>query len=334
MVTPVILDVDTGIDDSLALMLAITHPELDVRAVTCVGGNVAVDQVVVNTLRTLDLVDAPTVPVARGMSDPIIGTPAGASHFHGLDGLADISLPLSARTVDPRSAIRLLRELLDESTGDITVIALAPLTNLAMLIRLYPESARKIKRIVWMGGAAQVGNVTPVAEYNAWQDPEAAHIVLSSAIPVTVYPLEPFYTVAVRSGDIDRLEAHDHPRARVLSALLKHIARANAGEDRLPAPGSATLGDAGAVCALLAPQLTTTITAEIGMETRGQLTRGQTVIDLRRAVADIRATPELPGDFHTSRATIVRSADARAFVEMFFQHVCPGFQPHHHDREG
>jgi pyrimidine-specific ribonucleoside hydrolase len=173
---PVILDVDTGVDDALALLLAARHPGLDLRAVTCVAGNAAVPQVVTNTLAVLAAAGRTDVPVARGAARPLVDPPREARHVHGEDGMADLDhaalgLPQETAGADPRHAVELLRDLLCGTDEPVTLVPLAPLTNIALLLRLYPEAAKGLRRIVFMGGAASVGNATASAEFNIRHDP-------------------------------------------------------------------------------------------------------------------------------------------------------------------
>ena len=197
-VVQVILDVDTGIDDALAILLACRAPAMDVRAITCVAGNADVDQVVANTLRVLDAAGAPDIPVARGMARPLIEPPRPARHVHGEDGMGDLGLPESRRSSVDVHAVELMRATLAGATEPITLIPLAPLTNVAVLVRSYPELLERLERIVLMGGAAAVGNATAAAEFNVWHDPEAAAIVLDCGVEVTMYGLDVFYAPAHR----------------------------------------------------------------------------------------------------------------------------------------
>ena len=199
---PVILDVDTGVDDACALLLAALHPRVDLRAATCVAGNVSVDDVVRNTLKVLDVADRSDVPVARGATRPLIEKAQNARHLHGEDGMADLGWSSSDSQPDRRHAVELLRDLLGRAAnegpgGRITLVPLAPLTNIALLLRTYPDAAKGLKEIVFMGGAAEAGNATASAEFNVWHDTEAAAIVLESAaeldIPALMYGLEVSY---------------------------------------------------------------------------------------------------------------------------------------------
>ena len=167
--TPVILDVDTGIDDAFAILFAARHPLINLLGVTCVDGNTNVAQVVANTLQVLDAAGAGDIPVSRGAIRPLLGQSQYAEYVHGEDGMGDLGLPPSQRRVDSRSAIELLRDLVDQSAEPVTLVPLAPLTNIALFLRAFPESAKKLKRIVLMGGSASAGNATPAAEFNVWQ---------------------------------------------------------------------------------------------------------------------------------------------------------------------
>ncbi len=202
---PVILDVDTGIDDALALLLAAKSPALDLLAVSCVSGNAGVDQVVRNTLKVLDAAGATDVSVARGADRPLLEPARDARHVHGEDGMGDLGWPDSERAPVDMHAIELMRLTLESAPRPVTLVPLAPMTNVALLLRAYPHVADNIERIVFMGGAAAIGNATAAAEFNVWHDPEAAGIVLTSGLPVTMYGLDVFYEVTIDEAAAARL---------------------------------------------------------------------------------------------------------------------------------
>ncbi|WP_329274299.1 nucleoside hydrolase [Streptomyces sp. NBC_01451] len=275
---PVIIDCDTGIDDALALLFAVRHPGLDLRAVTCVAGNTDVDQVVRNTLTVLDQAGAPDLPVARGAERPLIEPARSAAHVHGQDGMGDLGLPASTtRTAVDVDAVTLLRREILGSPRPVTLIPTAPLTNIALLLRTYPEVTRNIERIVFMGGAVEIGNATPVAEFNVWHDPEAAAILLTAGVPITMYGLDVFTRVVVPGADVQRLRASSEPGARLAGALLAHRDPALSGD---PTP-TGSLGDAGAVCAVADPAGLTTSLLPVEVSLAPGPTRGQTVVDRR-----------------------------------------------------
>jgi len=278
---PVVLDVDTGVDDACALLFAARHPGLDLRAVTCVAGNADLDQVVANTLLVLETAGRADVPVAAGARRPLLEPARAARHVHGDDGMGDLGLPPSRRRPDPRHAVEMLHAVLTDAArrgAPVTLVPLAPMTNVALLLRMYPESARGLARIVFMGGAALVGNATAAAEFNVWHDPEAAAVVLDAAaelgVPVTMYGLDVFYDVAVTRAEAAVLTASADPAARLAGRLVTFQC------DRFGAT-AASVGDAGAVCAVARPDALTTRRLPVRVELAGSWTRGQTVVDRR-----------------------------------------------------
>lgn len=310
---PVILDVDTGVDDALALLLAVRHPALDVRAMTCTGGNAPLAQVVQNTLRVLDAAGAGPIAVAAGAHRPLLEAPQHAAAIHGADGLADLGLPPSARTPEPVHAVELLHRTLVESPEPVTVISLAPLTNIALLLRTHPEVRDSIARIVMMGGAVGTGNATAAAEFNVWHDPEAAAIVLGDGLEVLMYGLEPFYRVSVTHADVERLRAAADSAPRLAGALLTHLIGIDATEERV-ADDRVAIGDAGAVCAAIDASPLVTRRAPVEVALAPGATRGQTVVDLRTMEgADISVTRPVPP------ATVVLDADPEPYRRLFLE---------------
>jgi len=290
---PVVLDVDTGVDDACALLLAARHPGLDLQAVTCVAGNADVDQVVANTLtvlRTAEQAGGPPtahIPVARGAQRPLLERPRPARHVHGEDGMADLGLAAPATAPDPRHAVELLRDVLlaaAAASRPITLVPLAPMTNVALLLRTYPRAAAGLSRIVFMGGSAGIGNVTAAAEFNVWHDPEAAAVVLAAAaelaVPVTMYGLDVFYDVRVSRSRAEALAASASPVARLAGGLVAFQCERFEADD-------ATIGDAGAVCAVVDPGGLTTRRNPVRVELSGEFTRGRTVVDTRPDALDL-----------------------------------------------
>ncbi|MFF3403048.1 nucleoside hydrolase [Streptomyces sp. NPDC002659] len=268
----VILDVDTGCDDALAVLYALRSPRLNLRAITCVNGNVDVDTVVCNTLRVLDAAGAPHLPVARGAARPLVEPPHDARHVHGTDGLGDLPIPGSTRTADPRHAVELMRDIVATSPRPVTLILLAPQTNAALFARMYPEVFARLGRIVMMAGSGCGGNATPTAEFNVHADPEAAHIVLNTRVPTLMYGLDVYYQTQVDPGTVEALRTSHLPTAQ-LAGLLLH--------ERYRRAGRASLGDAGAVAAASDPRGLTTTPFPVGVELSGTWCRGTTVVDRR-----------------------------------------------------
>ncbi|WP_435216291.1 nucleoside hydrolase [Streptomyces sp. bgisy034] len=275
---PVIIDCDTGVDDALALLFAVRHPGLDLRAVTCVAGNTDVDGVVLNTLTVLEQAGAPEIPVARGAARPLIEPSRSARHVHGEDGMGDLGLPAPGRRAADVDAVTLLRREILASPRPVTLIPTAPLTNIALLLRTHPEVTRNIERIVFMGGAVACGNATPVAEFNVWHDPEAAAILLTAGVPITMYGLDVFQRVVVPGADVRRLRENPEPGTRLAGELLAHRPSA---PDVTADPEAGGIGDAGAVCAVVDPAGITTRLLPVEVSLAPGPTRGQTIVDRR-----------------------------------------------------
>jgi inosine-uridine nucleoside N-ribohydrolase len=327
MAIPVILDVDTGVDDACALLLAALHPALDLRAVSCVGGNAAVDAVLANTLTVLDAAGRSDVPVARGAERPLLENPVDARHVHGQDGMGDLDWAKSDREPDPRHAVELLRDVLLDAAdkadpaGLVTLVPLAPLTNIALLLRTYPSVAKGIREIIFMGGAAQAGNATASAEFNVFHDPEAAAVVLDACadldIPVTMYGLDVFYAPRIS------LET-----ARTLAAPGGHDAAELAGRliefqcERFGTP-DATIGDAGAVCAVLEPAGVRRERLPVRVEMAGTWSRGRTIVDLRDWSGDLSHDPH-----GQARSTIdvCLEVDAQRYATLWLDAVSGGMR--------
>jgi pyrimidine-specific ribonucleoside hydrolase len=295
--TELILDVDTGVDDALAILFAVRHPNLRLRAISCVAGNTDVDQVVANTLKVLDAAGAGDVPVGRGAHTPLLEPARHARMVHGEDGMGDVGLPESGRSPYDGHALDLLRDRILTAPEPVTLVTLGPLTNIALLLRVHPRVTANIGRVVTMGGSAWIGNATPVAEFNVWHDPEAAAIVFGSGLPLTMYGLDVFYGVALRRHQADALAGSDEPGARLAGQLLLHAADRYGHEARLAEHGGAGLGDAGAVCAVADPGALAVRRLPVSVELAGGITRGQTVVD-HRSVAGEDAAHGLVADQH------------------------------------
>jgi pyrimidine-specific ribonucleoside hydrolase len=285
--TEIILDVDTGVDDALAILFAVRHPDLRLRAITCVAGNADVDQVVANTLRVLDAARCPAdVPVARGADRPLLEPRRDARHVHGTDGMGDLGLPASARQPADVHAVELLRREILAASTPVTLVTLAPLTNIALLLRTYPEVTQGIARVMTMGGSASIGNASAVAEFNVWHDPEAAAIVFGAGLPLTMYGLDVFYGAALPRATAADLAAVAEPGASLAGRLLLFLSDRYGHDHRIPEPGGAGLGDAGAVCAVADPDGLTTRTLPVTVALGDRLTRGQTVVDHRNVAGE------------------------------------------------
>lgn len=301
MTIKVILDVDTGIDDAFALLFAARSPLLELLGVTCVDGNAKLDYVVRNTLHVLHTAGADEVPVAAGAVQPLMGGELGAEEVHGSDGLAGLSPKDAPRPQDSRHAIELLRDVVGENEYDITLVALGPLTNVALFISTYPEVARKLRQIVIMGGSTIGGNVTAAAEFNVWHDPEAAHVVFQSGIPLTMYGLDVFYGLPLTDQDLLELGDSRAASARLVLDLFGHYKKITGAE--------ATLGDYGAVASLVYPEWAKTQPFHVTVDTTHGPNRGRTTCDSR---------PDMPGypfEREGKLCNIVLETESRKMVE-------------------
>jgi pyrimidine-specific ribonucleoside hydrolase len=193
-VRPLLIDCDPGIDDMVALLLACASPEVELRGVTTVAGNVGGFLTTRNALDVLSFAGRPDVPVVAGASRPLVAEHLrGHRGAHGDSGLGGARLPESVSRAVEGHAVPFLAEVITGSAVPVTLVALGPLTNVALLFALYPEAAARLGRLVVMGGAVGTGNVTPAAEFNVWADPEAAHRVLTAPgveVPTTMVGLD------------------------------------------------------------------------------------------------------------------------------------------------
>ncbi|WP_291414649.1 nucleoside hydrolase [Actinophytocola sp.] len=218
-----IVDTDPGIDDAVAIFLAAASPELDLLGLTTVFGNCATAVATRNALILLDVADRPDVPVARGATDPVASTYLGAiPHIHGTDGMGDGGeLPAPTREPVAESAAEFLCRTVAEHPGEVTILAVGPLTNLALALRLRPDLDTLVDQVVVMGGNALVpGNATPAAEANMLNDPEAADVVFGARWPVTMVGLDVTHKANLRGADLDRITAADTPAGRHLARAL------------------------------------------------------------------------------------------------------------------
>jgi pyrimidine-specific ribonucleoside hydrolase len=239
-----------------------------------------------------------------------------APHVHGADGLGDIGWPPSTRTTDPRHAVELLRDVLREAaaTGElITLIPLAPLTNIALLLRTYPDAAAGLREIVFMGGAAGIGNATASAEFNIWSDPEAAAIVLTVAgelgVPTTMYGLDVFYDVVVTLDQARELSGS--PSAELARKLIEK-------RSELYQADGASIGDGGAVCAVIDPSGLTTHPFPVRIELSGSWSRGRTIVDTRDWSADLTSDPH---GLSPTTVQIATAVDGKRYAEMWLATV-------------
>ena len=281
MPTKIILDVDTGTDDAVALMAAALSLDLELMGATTVNGNTGIDSTTENTLRVFEWIGMPQVPVHRGMSRPLSRpqmtqvNPAARIHGDLLD------LPPATIKAQPGHAVDWLIDTLMASDGDITLVPVGPLTNIAMAIQKEPAILAKIPEIVIMGGAHDHGNSTASAEFNIWLDPEAARVVVNCGRPIRMVPLDATHLALVSTEDAEALRALGTPAGEAAARfVLKRIEGYDATQP-MHRPGAAPVHDALAVCAIIDPSVITTHFIPVDIETGGVLSDGRTVCDFR-----------------------------------------------------
>jgi len=270
-VARLIIDTDPGIDDAIALFTALASPELDVAGLTTVFGNVPVDVATRNALALLDIADRADIPVARGAAAPLAMDYLGAiPHIHGEDGLGDGGEP--AEPSRPPLDVSAAEFLCREAPG-ATILAIGPLTNLALALRLRPDLDTLVEQVVVMGGnALGPGNATPAAEANMWHDPEAADVVFGARWPVTMVGLDVTHDVLMPGTAVDEVTAGDAPTQRLLGRaipLYRRFLTKVSGRDGI------YLHDPSAVAYLLEPGLFRTERWPVRVETQG-IGRGKT----------------------------------------------------------
>ena len=280
MVRKIILDVDTGVDDAMAIMLACLSPELKVDLITTVSGNVHVDKTSVNSLKILEAIGVEDVPVAKGLSKPLLRKLETAEDFHGKDGLGDSNLPEPKLKLLEKHAVDLIIEkVMNSKKGEFTIVTTGPLTNLGFALIKEPEIAKRVNEIVIMGGAFGIspygyGNATPVSEFNMYVDPEAAKIVLGSGAKITMVGLD----VTTKPDTLITMEKYEEisssksKPAQIIAKITKKL---------IERYGAYALHDPMAVAAAIDRSLFKVEKYHVEVLTSDGITRGQTVADRR-----------------------------------------------------
>ena len=303
-----LIDTDTASDDAVALVLAMRHPGVQIEAISVVAGNVPVDQGVQNALYTVELCGE-SIPVHRGMPGPLTRSLETAQGVHGDDGMGDIGLPLSGRAPAAGHAVQVLIDTIHRFAGQITLVTLGPLTNVAVALRQDPSIAGAVSECVVMGGTGQGhGNVTPVSEYNFWADPEAARIVFASGLPLKMVGWDISRTYAVLGAEESAaLRAVGTPLAHFCVDIQRSVQQFALGTTKLD---GFDLPDPIAMAVALDPAVAThTERCFVAIETAGELCRGQSVVD---RLGILRREPN---------TEVVLEASRERFVRMLFDVV-------------
>jgi inosine-uridine nucleoside N-ribohydrolase len=295
----ILLDCDPGHDDAIALLLALASPELELLGVTTVAGNQTLEKTTANAIRVLDFVGRDDIPVAAGADRPLVRDPFVAAYVHGETGLDGPELPPPQREPLAQHAV----DFLAEHVTGATLVAVGPLTNVALLLARHPEA--RPDRIVLMGGSIGLGNVTPAAEFNIWADPEAAARVFAGGLELTMIGLDVTHQALLLDADAERLRASGRT-GRMVAELYDFFARFHAETYGFE---GAPIHDAVAVAHLLRPELVETKRCHVAIECGSDLTRGRTVVDLWGR------TGEEPN------AHVGVGIDGRAFIELLLERL-------------
>jgi pyrimidine-specific ribonucleoside hydrolase len=300
VVTPILLDCDPGHDDAIAILLALASPEVELLGITTVHGNQTLEKTTRNALRVLELAGRTDVPVARGADGPLVRELTVADHVHGDSGLDGPELPEPTTRPIDQGAVSFLAEQL--SPG-VVLVPTGSLTNIAQLLTEHPEA--RPERIVLMGGAIGLGNITPAAEFNMWADPEAATIVFESGIDITMVGLDVTHEAIVGPERVERIR-----RAGTVGTVVAEwidfyslYHRATYGWDGPP------VHDALAVAAVIRPDLLETAHRNVAIETESELCRGRTVVDL------------YPRGESSPNAHVAVGVDAAAFLDLLEERI-------------
>ncbi|MFJ8074075.1 nucleoside hydrolase [Streptomyces sp. NPDC096176] len=279
MPVPVIVDCDPGHDDALALVLAAGDPAVDLLAITTVAGNQTVDKTTLNARRICTVAGITGVPLAAGCARPLVQPLLVADDVHGESGLDGPAFGEPTVDAVPEHAVDLMHRVLTEHPEPVTLVPTGPLTNVALLLTRHPESAAHIREIVLMGGSTGRGNRTPAAEFNIHVDPEAAHTVFTSGLPVTMCGLNVTHQALVTGEVLARLERLDTRLSRICAELMTYFA---ATYRRLWGFAAPPLHDPVAVARVIDPEIVRCVEANVVVELHGQYTRGATVTDLHQ----------------------------------------------------
>lgn len=301
---PIILDVDTGIDDAIGILLACASPEIEVLGITTVSGNIDLESATRNTLRVLKLIER-EIPVYAGAKKPLVREPRYATEIHGASGLAGQLEDIEVQHKQSKHAVDYLIQTLQARPGEVTVVMTGPETNFALALRKEPRVAQWVKEVVVMGGAADIrGNESPVAEFNIAIDPEAAELVFQSEAKVTMVGLDVTTKALLTQEDAHRI-TDAKIRDFVAGATYDYMMRFNAKKGIQ----ACSMHDPLAVCMTIKPDFVQTEHHFVGVETNSVYCDGMTVCDFDKRW-------NRPANVHVATAL-----DARAFIDFLVERL-------------
>lgn len=269
----VIVDCDPGHDDALAIMLAHANPEVELLAITTVAGNQTLDRTTLNARRVCTAAGIAGVPIAAGCDRPLLRELVTAGEVHGASGLDGVDWPEPAVDVVAEHAVDVIVDMVMGAPGEITLVPIGPLTNVALALRREPRIVGAVSEVVLMGGSFTRGNTSPAAEFNIYVDPEAASAVFTAGWPLTMVGLDLTHQARVTPEVMDRIAAIGTPLATIVTQLMRFYGRSSAAQ------GGPPLHDPCAVARIIDPAVMACRDAFVAIETQGQWTRGMTVTD-------------------------------------------------------
>ena len=317
----VIIDTDPGTDDAMAILLALNSPELDVRALTVVPGNVTARQGLENALKLASLAARCDVPVAGGAEHPLFQKLITAEFWHGRNGLANVELPPSQCRADPRWAPDLIIQMIHAAPHQITLVPIGPLTNIALAVLKDPSIVPLLKEVVLMGGSISGGNVNAAAEANIYNDPEAAQIVFQAGWPLTMVGLDVANQTLFTHQHLGELSQTHGPENDFAAAVMKYLVELS---EKYGASGT-PMYDPLAVGAAIDRTLVKTQAMHVDVETRGEFSRGETVANRQNMVERNVLHGErylIEGiDRVQPNASVCVGVDAERFLRLFIARI-------------
>lgn len=304
----IIIDTDPGQDDAIAILLALASPELDIRGITAVAGNVPLALTESNARKICELAGKPQTPVYAGAARPLVRPLVTAEYVHGKTGLDGPKLPEPKMPLQDKFAVDFIVETIRQSPDkSITLCALGPLTNIALALVIAPDIAPRIREIVLMGGGFfEGGNVTPAAEFNIYVDPHAAAAVFEAGVPIVMAPLDCTHKALTTHSRVDALRAKNTPVCDATAELIDFFERFD--EDKYGTDGG-PLHDPCVIAYLLKPDLFSGRQCNVSIEIESELTMGMTVIDWWGATDKPK------------NAFVLRNVDAQGFFELITERV-------------
>jgi purine nucleosidase len=304
----IVIDTDPGQDDAVALLLALASPELEVRAVTTVAGNVPLPLTARNARIVCELAGRPDLPVYAGADRPLVRPLITAEYVHGRTGLDGAELPEPTMPLQAEHAADFLVRVLRESPpGTITLCPLGPLTNVALALQQAPEVAGRIREIVLMGGGfSEGGNTTPAAEFNIYVDPQAADFVFSSGVPLTMLPLDATHQALIKRRHLERLRGLGTRVGEAVAGWLEFFERYDVEKYGME---GGPLHDPCVIAYLLCPEIFGGRRCNVRIETTSELTMGMTVVDWWGMTG------------LAPNCTVIRRLDSEAFFDLLIERI-------------